>query len=43
LHERNEHPRSDEMPWLTWKESAQQLIEQLDNARWAERSVSEVV
>ncbi|MBD8684806.1 glycosyltransferase family 4 protein [Pseudomonas sp. CFBP 13719] len=30
LYEQNEHPRSDEMPWLTWKESAKQLIAELD-------------
>jgi len=30
LYEKNEHPRSDEMPWLTWKESAKQLIAELD-------------
>ncbi len=26
LHATNQHPKSDGMPWLTWKESAQQLI-----------------
>jgi len=30
LYEQNQHPRSDEMPWLTWKESAKQLIAELD-------------
>lgn len=35
LYQENKHPRSDEMPWLTWKQSAQQLIDELD--RVAER------
>lgn len=26
LHESGKHPRSDDMPWLTWKESADQLL-----------------
>jgi glycosyltransferase involved in cell wall biosynthesis len=29
LYEKNEHPSSLEMPWLTWKQSADQLIEKL--------------
>ncbi|SEE35294.1 glycosyltransferase family 4 protein [Pseudomonas coleopterorum] len=35
LYQESKHPRSDEMPWLTWKQSAQQLIDELD--RVAER------
>ncbi|MBD8472769.1 glycosyltransferase family 4 protein [Pseudomonas sp. CFBP 8770] len=30
LHEQGLHPRSDSMPWLTWKGSAQQLIGEID-------------
>jgi glycosyltransferase involved in cell wall biosynthesis len=26
LYENDEHPVSDNMPWLTWRESAQQLL-----------------
>ena len=26
LHKTNQHPKSDEMPWLTWKQSAEQLL-----------------
>ncbi len=26
LHQEGKHPKSDEMPWLTWKESADQLM-----------------
>jgi glycosyltransferase involved in cell wall biosynthesis len=36
----NKHPKSDNMPWLTWKQSAQNLIEQLfvnDDATVAEK------
>jgi len=24
-----QHPRSDDMPWLTWRQSAQQLLEKI--------------
>lgn len=27
LYEKNSHPRSDDMPWLTWKESAKNLMD----------------
>jgi len=27
LHEKNNHPKSDDMPWLTWKESAPTLLQ----------------
>jgi len=27
----NEHPKSDEMPWLTWEESAKMLMENILN------------
>jgi glycosyltransferase involved in cell wall biosynthesis len=30
LYEHNQHPQSGEMPWLTWKGSAQQLIGEID-------------
>jgi glycosyltransferase involved in cell wall biosynthesis len=29
LYKSNQHPSSDSMPWLTWKESAAQLLEKL--------------
>ncbi|WP_440812320.1 glycosyltransferase family 4 protein [Pseudomonas syringae] len=30
LYEKKQHPQSGEMPWLTWKGSAQQLIGEID-------------
>ena len=27
LYKSNTHPKSDEMPWLTWEESTSQLLE----------------
>ncbi len=27
LHDKNDHPKSDDMPWLTWKESAATLLQ----------------
>jgi hypothetical protein len=27
LHDKNNHPKSDDMPWLTWKESAATLLQ----------------
>lgn len=30
LHKTNQHPKSDEMPWLTWKQSAEQLLKVLN-------------
>jgi glycosyltransferase involved in cell wall biosynthesis len=27
MHDKGQHPRSDAMPWLTWKQSANQLLE----------------
>ncbi len=29
LYETNSHPRSDKMPWLTWEESAEQLMNRM--------------
>ena len=29
LYEGGQHPKADEMPWLTWEESAKQLVRQL--------------
>ena len=31
LHRNNNHPKSENMPWLTWRESANQLIKTLKN------------
>ena len=31
LHRHNNHPKSENMPWLTWRESANQLIKTLKN------------
>ena len=33
LHEKKQHPTSDTMPWLTWKESAQQLLTTIQSLR----------
>ncbi|WP_413700395.1 hypothetical protein ACLKMH_00330 [Psychromonas sp. KJ10-10] len=30
LYEKDEHPKSDNMPWLTWKQSADQLLKCID-------------
>lgn len=30
LYRQGQHPKSDDMPWLTWKESAQQLLTALE-------------
>lgn len=30
----DQHPKSEEMPWLTWKESAQRLLEVILDERW---------
>lgn len=30
LHKSNQHPRSDNLPWLTWKQSAAQLLKALN-------------
>lgn len=41
LYARNEHPKSDNMPWLTWKQSADQLLTLLgiaDNSLSTSRS-----
>jgi hypothetical protein len=27
LYKNDKHPKSDDMPWLTWEESAKQLLE----------------
>jgi glycosyltransferase involved in cell wall biosynthesis len=29
LHKENKHPKSDDMPWFTWKQSTQQLLEKI--------------
>ena len=31
LFSKGQHPRSDQMPWLTWKESAQSVLKTLLN------------
>jgi glycosyltransferase involved in cell wall biosynthesis len=31
LYQQGTHPRSDQMPWLTWKESAQSVLKTLLN------------
>jgi hypothetical protein len=42
LHDKNNHPKSDDMPWLTWKESAVTLLQCLlgDDYRLNERCSS---
>lgn len=30
LYQNNEHPKTDNMPWLTWQQSTQQLIQRLN-------------
>jgi glycosyltransferase involved in cell wall biosynthesis len=32
LYEKHRHPKSDNMPWLTWKESAQELLNKILHA-----------
>jgi hypothetical protein len=32
LFRNDKHPKSDTMPWLTWKESAQQLITMIESS-----------
>jgi glycosyltransferase involved in cell wall biosynthesis len=32
LRDRNDHPKSDDMPWLTWKESAAALLQFLEES-----------
>jgi glycosyltransferase involved in cell wall biosynthesis len=34
LYEVGEHPRSDDMPWLTWKQSAERLKEIILEDDW---------
>jgi glycosyltransferase involved in cell wall biosynthesis len=34
LYKSDQHPKSDEMPWLTWKQSAQQLLEIILQGHW---------
>lgn len=34
LHARGEHPRSDDLPWLTWAESAQQFADVVVKGGW---------
>ncbi len=34
LHKEGNHPKSDDMQWLTWKESAKQLLDIILNNRW---------
>ena len=34
LHKEGKHPKSDNMPWLTWKESAKQLMDVILNDKW---------
>lgn len=35
LYREGRHPRSDDMPYLTWKESAQNLLDIILNDKWA--------
>jgi len=39
LYKKDRHPRSDDMPWLTWKESAIQLIDAVVSGGWPCRQV----
>lgn len=34
LYQSGKHPKSEGMPWLTWKESAQQLLNVILNGQW---------
>jgi glycosyltransferase involved in cell wall biosynthesis len=34
LYQSGQHPMSDEMPWLTWKESTDQLLDVILNNHW---------
>lgn len=34
LYKSGKHPKSDSMPWLTWKQSAQQLIDIIVQEKW---------
>lgn len=34
LYKRDQHPKSDGMPWLTWRESTQRLLDIILNDRW---------
>jgi len=34
LYEMGQHPKSDDMPWLTWKQSAQQLLDIILKGTW---------
>jgi len=34
LHAEGRHPQSSQMPWLTWKASAQQLIGEIDKYKF---------
>lgn len=34
LYESNRHPKSDDMPWLTWKESTRQILNIILNEQW---------
>nr|WP_281720265.1 glycosyltransferase family 1 protein [Nitrosomonas nitrosa] len=34
LYEKGEYPKSEYMPWLTWKESTQQLLDVILNDNW---------
>ncbi|CAI2717069.1 hypothetical protein [Nitrospina watsonii] len=29
LYKKGDHPKSDSMPWLTWEQSAQQLLQMI--------------
>ena len=34
LHQSGRHPKSDDMPWLTWKQSTQQLLDVILRENW---------
>ncbi len=34
LHQSGKHPKSDNMPWLTWKQSTQQLLDVILQEKW---------
>ena len=34
LYESGTHPKSDDMPWMTWKESTQQMLDVIMGGKW---------
>ncbi|TNE95257.1 MAG: glycosyltransferase family 1 protein [Gammaproteobacteria bacterium] len=43
LYGKQSHPKSDDMPWLTWEESARQLLDVLlkDEVSWSKKNAQE--